>query len=164
MRHRTAGRKLNRTSNHRKAMFANMTVSLLKHEQIQTTLPKAKELRRFADRMITLGKQQSLHARDGYTGREQRTRRGGLVPVGTLQLRDFLHRVAVLVVDPPTHLHRADQHQHHDRDLQDTRDLDRARCHAAAASARCRPRASVSISASRCASERKQASYAEGGK
>ena len=63
MRHRTAGRKLNRTSSHRKAMFANMTVSLLKHEQIQTTLPKAKELRRFADRMITLGKRQNLHAR-----------------------------------------------------------------------------------------------------
>ena len=63
MRHRMAERKLNRTSTHRKAMFANMTVSLLKHEQIITTLPKAKELRRFADRMITLGKQQSLHAR-----------------------------------------------------------------------------------------------------
>ncbi len=63
MRHRMAERKLNRTSSHRKAMFANMTVSLLKHEQIMTTLPKAKELRRFADRMITLGKRQSLHAR-----------------------------------------------------------------------------------------------------
>jgi large subunit ribosomal protein L17 len=63
MRHRMAERKLNRTSSHRKAMFANMTVSLLKHEQIMTTLPKAKELRRFADRMITLGKQKSLHAR-----------------------------------------------------------------------------------------------------
>ena len=63
MRHRMAERTLNRTSSHRKAMFANMTVSLLKHEQIMTTLPKAKELRRFADRMITLGKQQSLHAR-----------------------------------------------------------------------------------------------------
>lgn len=63
MRHRMAGRKLNRTSSHRKAMFANMTVSLLRHEQIMTTLPKAKELRRFADRMITLGKRRSLHAR-----------------------------------------------------------------------------------------------------
>lgn len=63
MRHRMAERKLNRTSSHRKAMFANMTVSLLKHEQILTTLPKAKELRRFADRMITLGKRKSLHAR-----------------------------------------------------------------------------------------------------
>jgi large subunit ribosomal protein L17 len=63
MRHRMAERKLGRTSSHRKAMFANMTVSLLKHEQIMTTLPKAKELRRFADRMITLGKRRNLHAR-----------------------------------------------------------------------------------------------------
>lgn len=63
MRHRTSGRKLNRTSSHRKAMFMNMTVSLLKHEQITTTVPKAKELRRVADRMITLGKRGSLHAR-----------------------------------------------------------------------------------------------------
>ena len=63
MRHGISGRKLNRTSSHRKAMFANMTVSLLRHEQITTTLPKAKELRRFADRMITLGKRGSLHAR-----------------------------------------------------------------------------------------------------
>ncbi|MBK8907582.1 MAG: 50S ribosomal protein L17 [Rhodospirillales bacterium] len=58
-----SGRKLNRTSTHRQAMFANMTVSLLKHEQITTTLPKAKELRRFAERMITLGKRGDLHAR-----------------------------------------------------------------------------------------------------
>lgn len=63
MRHRMSGRKLNRTSTHRQAMFANMTVSLLKHEQITTTLPKAKELRRFAERMITLGKRGDLHAR-----------------------------------------------------------------------------------------------------
>jgi large subunit ribosomal protein L17 len=63
MRHGISGRKLNRTSSHRKAMFANMTVSLLRHEQITTTLPKAKELRRFADRMITLGKRGNLHAR-----------------------------------------------------------------------------------------------------
>lgn len=63
MRHKISGRKLNRTSSHRKAMFANMTVSLLRHEQITTTLPKAKELRRFADSMITLGKRGSLHAR-----------------------------------------------------------------------------------------------------
>jgi large subunit ribosomal protein L17 len=63
MRHRMSGRKLGRTSSHRKAMFANMTVSLLRHEQITTTLPKAKELRRFADRMITLGKRGGLHAR-----------------------------------------------------------------------------------------------------
>lgn len=63
MRHRMSGRKLNRTSAHRKAMFANMTVSLLTHEQIVTTLPKAKELRRVADRVITLGKRGNLHAR-----------------------------------------------------------------------------------------------------
>ena len=63
MRHRVSGRKLARTSSHRMAMFANMTVSLLKHEQIVTTLPKAKELRLFADRMITLGKRGGLHGR-----------------------------------------------------------------------------------------------------
>ncbi len=63
MRHRMSGRKLNRTSSHRKAMFANMAAALLTHEQIKTTLPKAKELRRVADRMITLGKRGNLHAR-----------------------------------------------------------------------------------------------------
>ncbi len=63
MRHAGGYRKLNRTHTHRKAMFANMTVSLLTHEQIKTTLPKAKELRRFADKMITLGKRGTLHDR-----------------------------------------------------------------------------------------------------
>jgi large subunit ribosomal protein L17 len=63
MRHGVSGRKLGRTSSHRKAMFANMTASLLKHEQITTTLPKAKELKRVAERMITLGKRGNLHAR-----------------------------------------------------------------------------------------------------
>jgi len=63
MRHRMSGRKLNRTSSHRKAMFSNMAASLLVHEQITTTVAKAKELRRIADRMITLGKRGSLHAR-----------------------------------------------------------------------------------------------------
>ena len=63
MRHRLSGRKLNRTSSHRKAMFANMAVALLKHEQIRTTLPKAKDLRRVTDRMITLGKRGNLHSR-----------------------------------------------------------------------------------------------------
>lgn len=63
MRHRVSGRKLGRTSAHRKAMFANMTTSLLRHEQITTTLPKAKEVKRVAERMITLGKRGSLHAR-----------------------------------------------------------------------------------------------------
>ena len=56
MRHGSALRKLNRTSSHRLAMLRNMTVSLLRHEEIKTTLPKAKELRRVAEPMITLGK------------------------------------------------------------------------------------------------------------
>src|SRR5437667_10352033 len=60
MRHRHGLRKLNRTSSHRLAMFRNMTVSLLKHEVIRTTLPKAKELRRVVEPMITLGKQATL--------------------------------------------------------------------------------------------------------
>lgn len=63
MRHRMSGRKLNRTSSHRKAMFANMAVALLKHEQIKTTLPKAKELGPIVDRLITMGKRNTLHAR-----------------------------------------------------------------------------------------------------
>jgi large subunit ribosomal protein L17 len=63
MRHRMSGRKLNRTSSHRKSMFANMTASLLRHEQIKTTKPKAKDLRSFAEKMITLGKRGDLHAR-----------------------------------------------------------------------------------------------------
>jgi large subunit ribosomal protein L17 len=60
MRHRHGLRKLNRTSSHRLAMLRNMTVSLLKHELIQTTLPKAKELRRVVEPMITLGKRPTL--------------------------------------------------------------------------------------------------------
>ena len=63
MRHRKQGRRLNRTSAHRIAMFRNMAASLIKHEQIETTLPKAKELRRIVDRLITLGKRGDLHAR-----------------------------------------------------------------------------------------------------
>jgi len=63
MRHRKSGRKLNRTSSHRNAMFANMAASLIKHEQIVTTLPKAKELRSIVDKIITLGKRGDLHAR-----------------------------------------------------------------------------------------------------
>ena len=63
MRHGISGRKLNRTSSHRKAMFANMAAALIKHEQIKTTLPKAKELRPVVDRLITLGKRGTLHAR-----------------------------------------------------------------------------------------------------
>jgi len=60
MRHRQSNRKLNRTTSHRLAMFRNMSVSLLKYEVIKTTLPKAKELRRFVEPLITLGKEPSL--------------------------------------------------------------------------------------------------------
>ena len=63
MRHGVHGRKLGRTSSHRRAMFANMAASLLKHEQITTTLPKAKELRPYVEKLITLGKRGDLHAR-----------------------------------------------------------------------------------------------------
>ena len=63
MRHRNGARKLNRTSSHRKAMFSNMAVSLLIHEQIKTTLPKAKELKRVVEKLITLGKRGDIHAR-----------------------------------------------------------------------------------------------------
>ncbi len=63
MRHRKRGRKLNRTWSHRKALLANLTRALVEHEQIITTLPKAKELRPFVERLITLGKRGDLHAR-----------------------------------------------------------------------------------------------------
>jgi large subunit ribosomal protein L17 len=63
MRHGNTNRKLNRTSSHRKAMFANMSAALIKHEQIVTTLPKAKELRPIVEKLITLGKRGDLHAR-----------------------------------------------------------------------------------------------------
>ena len=63
MRHRQTGRKLNRTSSHRKSLFKNMSQALIKHEQIVTTLPKAKELKRVIEKLITLGKKGSLHAR-----------------------------------------------------------------------------------------------------
>ena len=63
MRHGKVHRKLNRTAEHRKAMFANMCASLIKHEQIITTLPKAKELRPVVEKLITLGKRGGLHAR-----------------------------------------------------------------------------------------------------
>ena len=63
MRHRNQGRKLNRTATHRSALFASLATALIKHEQIATTLPKAKELRRVADRLITLAKKGDLHAR-----------------------------------------------------------------------------------------------------
>ncbi|MBB5517080.1 large subunit ribosomal protein L17 [Rubricella aquisinus] len=63
MRHGNGYRKLNRTHEHRKAMFANMVASLIEHEQIKTTLPKAKELKRIMDKIITLGKKGDLHSR-----------------------------------------------------------------------------------------------------
>jgi large subunit ribosomal protein L17 len=63
MRHGVAGRKLNVTSTHREAMFRNMAVALIRHEQITTTLPKAKELRPVTEKLITLGKRGGLHAR-----------------------------------------------------------------------------------------------------
>jgi large subunit ribosomal protein L17 len=63
MRHGKAHRKLNRTSEHRRAMFANMAAALIKHEQIVTTLPKAKDLRPVVEKLITLGKRGDLHAR-----------------------------------------------------------------------------------------------------
>jgi len=63
MRHRKTGRKLNRTPSHRKALLRNMATDLLEHEEMVTTLPKAKELRPYAEKLITLGKKESLHAR-----------------------------------------------------------------------------------------------------
>lgn len=63
MRHKKAGRKLNRTASHRSAMMRNIVTSLLEHERISTTVPKAKEARRVAEKMITLGKRGDLHAR-----------------------------------------------------------------------------------------------------
>ena len=63
MRHGSAHRKFNRTAEHRRAMFANMCAALIKHEQITTTLPKAKELRPIVEKLVTLGKRGDLHAR-----------------------------------------------------------------------------------------------------
>lgn len=63
MKHRIKGKKLNRTSSHRKALFKNMAQAIIKHEQIITTLPKAKTMKPIVDKLITLGKKGSLHAR-----------------------------------------------------------------------------------------------------
>src|SRR3546814_17692192 len=63
MRHGMHGRKLNRPSSHRRALFANLASALIKHEQIKTTLPKAKDLRPYVEKLITLGKRGDLHAR-----------------------------------------------------------------------------------------------------
>ncbi len=74
MRHRLSGRKLNRTSEHRRAMFENLAHALLKHEQITTTLPKAKDLRPIVERLITMGKHGGLHNRRRIIGRLQDTK------------------------------------------------------------------------------------------
>ena len=71
MRHRMSHRGFSRTSAHRKAMFENLAASLIKHEQIRTTLPKAKDLRPIVERLITLGKRGGLHARRQAIGRLQ---------------------------------------------------------------------------------------------
>ncbi|MGR3344488.1 MAG: 50S ribosomal protein L17 [Paracoccaceae bacterium] len=97
MRHARGYRRLNRTHEHRKAMFANLAGSLIEHEQIKTTLPKAKELRRIVDKLVTLGKRGDLHARrqaasqlkqDAYVvklfdvlGQRYKDRKGGYVRV-----------------------------------------------------------------------------------
>ncbi len=97
MRHASGYRKLNRTHEHRKALFANMAGSLIEHEQIKTTLPKAKELRRVVEKLITLAKRGDLHARrqaasqlkqDAYVGKlfdilgpRYKDRNGGYVRV-----------------------------------------------------------------------------------
>jgi large subunit ribosomal protein L17 len=74
MRHRKSGRQLNRNSSHRKAMFRNMAASLLHHEVIKTTLPKAKELRRVAEPLITLSKEDSVaHRRLAFARLQDRT-------------------------------------------------------------------------------------------
>jgi large subunit ribosomal protein L17 len=79
MRHRKSGRKLSRTWEHRKAMFANMVCSLVKHEQIVTTLPKAKELRPIVETLITLGKKGDLHARRLLIARTRDERAAGKI-------------------------------------------------------------------------------------
>lgn len=71
MKHRIKQRKLNRTSSHRKAMLANMAASLVKHEQIVTTLPKAKELRPYVEKLITLGKQAAANPEKAVAKRRQ---------------------------------------------------------------------------------------------
>lgn len=73
MRHGIKGRKLNRTSSHRRALLANLACQLIEHEQIKTTLPKAKELKRYMDKLVTLGKKGDLHARRQAAGKLYKT-------------------------------------------------------------------------------------------
>ena len=76
MRHGNTGRKLSRTASHRKAMFANMAAALIKHEQIVTTLPKAKDLRPIVEKLVTLAKRGDLHARRQAIAAAARRRHG----------------------------------------------------------------------------------------
>ena len=119
MRHRQSNRKLNRTTSHRLAMFRNMSNSLLRHEVIKTTLPKAKELRRFVEPLITLGKEPSLanhrlafdRLRDremvvklfGELGPRYKTRPGGYLRILKYGFRvgDNAPRALVELVDRP---------------------------------------------------------------
>ena len=94
MRHRMSGRKLNRDSAHRKAMLQNMAAALIKHEQIRTTLPKAKELRPYVEKLITLGKKGDLHARRTAASRLPVGKRGKRVANGA---EEAVHQGKVVV-------------------------------------------------------------------
>ena len=94
MRHRMSGRKLNRDSAHRKAMFQNMAAALIKHEQITTTLPKAKELRPSVEKLVTLGKRGDLHARRVAAARLPVGKRGKRVATGA---EDAVHQGKMVV-------------------------------------------------------------------
>ena len=97
MRHQVAGRKLNRTASHRKAMFANLACALIKHEQIFTTLPKAKDLRPYVEKLITLGKTGTLHARRQAAAR---LRDDGVVRMPEIDREEDLARDHVAAVGP----------------------------------------------------------------
>src|SRR5215207_2841336 len=104
MRHRHGLRKLNRTSSHRLAMLRNMTVSLLKHEAIKTTLPKAKELRRVVEPIITLGKTETLaHKRLAFDRPRYKARNGGYLRILKMGFRqgDNAPMAYVELVDRP---------------------------------------------------------------
>ena len=120
MRHGNTNRKLNRTASHRKAMFANMSAALIKHEQIVTTLPKAKELRPIVEKLITLGKRGDLHARRqaaaqmrdetqvqklfGVVGPRYKDRQGGCVRILKAGFRygDIAALAVIVLVDRDT--------------------------------------------------------------
>ncbi len=120
MRHQKSGRKLNRTSSHRQAMFRNMAVSLFRHEQIRTTLPKAKELRRVAEPLITMAKNPTMARRrlacerlrdKGIVGKlfdelapRYKSRPGGYTRIlkGGFRRGDHAPRAYVQLVDRPT--------------------------------------------------------------